>query len=934
MPEKTPPHRVCTRCGYWVLAEDDRYCSWCSARLVELVLEPDSFLLFQKRDSDGTRELRLCNKGQVPIISIDISPDVEWIEAEPGSVAVLEPEGEVAIELRLIGDRFPANYQQGVVSVTSGDGEVGSELTADLYPEVGLIERVDGGPVVLSEGEIERVVKFRAQRGLVDVQGVRVAEADWLRVRPVTPLPMRLTSELGNTLELRATIDQGLLAREVASGAVIPEAGEGDSSGVKVRMELVADLPGTVKVDPFFEVLRPPLLQLSGVHETADTQVYELEVEEIYCGEVRRVAVGIRNRGDQELAVSGIEVAGNAEFLKLSSGGDCPVTVKPHQSHQFDLLIDVTAAAACETQEGSIRIRSNSFPAGDFELFVSAIPDSMPVFEGVIGVDYGTTNSCVAYQSGLGEPVMVPIERRGDTAADSIPSVVLYERVAEPAKRDYQVGTYAKSIMGAAGAAQSVIQSAKRQIGSGKEYTVRGFTDKAKMKLTAEEVSSDTVRDILRRTELHLRQRVREVAITYPARFAWAQVEALKAAFQESDREVVLALAEPVAAGLDFIIGGRQRGAYSLLVLDYGGGTTDVSLFLVDAADGRIAPRLLGTDTKKNFGGDDVTRAVVDHFHRQLVEGAEAEAEGVPLVPPFERSAARSPVVADIGVQNWGTLWGVAEAAKIRLSREDDEQGFFEQMLGNILGSDGSPLPTTRVEIRLGEIHEAVAKPTRAVIAMADALVRLCVDRGDIEGVGHVLLTGNASQLPLVRRQVAEAYPQAELIAGLPATDGDDAGDEDIREGDGEARGRAAACAAGATGLKSCVARGACRAQMVRGGMGAVLDLKGIDVATSRIGLVVMDPQPRFQPVIELGDPLGEWKRVDGATKEATVQVVESSGGGTYKKLAHLRAADLVTTDGESVAVDLMLTDRHEVRARLSADGVEPVDIDVGTLLA
>ena len=208
----------------------------------------------------------------------------------------------------------------------------------------------------------------------------------------------------------------------------------------------------------------------------------------------------------------------------------------------------------------------------------------------IIGIDLGTTNSCVAVMEG-GEPVVIP----NSEGARTTPSVVAFTKEGERL-----VGQIAKRQ--AITNPERTISSIKRQMGSNFKATIDG------KEYTPQEISAMVLQKLKKDAESYLGETVTQAVITVPAYFSDAQRQATKDAGRIAGMEVLRIINEPTAASLAY--GLDKEEPHKILVYDLGGGTFDVSL--LEIGDGVFEVLATNGDTK--LGGDDFDDRVVDYI--------------------------------------------------------------------------------------------------------------------------------------------------------------------------------------------------------------------------------------------------------------------------------------------------------------------------------
>ena len=321
----------------------------------------------------------------------------------------------------------------------------------------------------------------------------------------------------------------------------------------------------------------------------------------------------------------------------------------------------------------------------------------------IIGIDLGTTNSCVAVMEG-GEPTVIANAEGGRTT----PSVVAFSKTGER-----MVGQVAKRQ--AVTNADRTIASIKRHMGSDYKVTI---DDK---KYTPQEISAMTLQKLKADAEAYLGQTVTEAVITVPAYFNDAQRQATKDAGKIAGLEVKRIINEPTAAALAYGI--DKENEQKIMVYDLGGGTFDVSI--LEIGDGII--EVLATNGNTRLGGDDFDNAIMDYLVAEF-----KKAEGIDLSGD------------KVAMQR---LKEAAEKAKIELSGVTTSAINLPYITADSTGPKHLDVTLSRAKFNELTHHlvEATLTPVRQ--AMADAGVKA----GDI---AKVLLVGGSSRIPAVQDAV------------------------------------------------------------------------------------------------------------------------------------------------------------------------------------
>ena len=321
----------------------------------------------------------------------------------------------------------------------------------------------------------------------------------------------------------------------------------------------------------------------------------------------------------------------------------------------------------------------------------------------IIGIDLGTTNSCVAVMEG-GEAVVIPNAEGNRTT----PSVVAFSKDGER-----MVGQVAKR-QAITNPDRTVI-SIKREMGSDYRVNIDGKT------YTPQEISAMILQKLKADAEAYLGQPVTEAVITVPAYFTDAQRQATKDAGKIAGLDVKRIINEPTAAAVAYGVDKEQ--AQKVMVYDLGGGTFDVSILDID--DGVI--EVLATAGNNRLGGDDFDKCVMDW-----------------MAAEFKKDSGIDLTGDKVAMQR---LKEAAEKAKIELSGVTSSNINLPYITADATGPKHLDLTLTRAKFDQLTAHlvEATMGPVRQ--AMSDA----GLSSSDLH---KVLLVGGSSRIPAVQEAV------------------------------------------------------------------------------------------------------------------------------------------------------------------------------------
>ena len=323
----------------------------------------------------------------------------------------------------------------------------------------------------------------------------------------------------------------------------------------------------------------------------------------------------------------------------------------------------------------------------------------------IIGIDLGTTNSCVAVMEG-GQPTVIA----NTEGARTTPSVVAFTKtgerlVGEPAKRQAVTN------------AERTISSIKREMGTDYRVTI---DDK---KYSPQEISAMILQKLKKDAEGYLGEKVTEAVITVPAYFNDAQRQATKDAGKIAGLDVKRIINEPTAAALAYGLDNEKE--QKIMVYDLGGGTFDVSV--IEIGDGVI--EVLSTAGNNRLGGDDFDQKVTDYMLAEF-----KKAEGVDL--SNDKMALQR-------------LKEAAEKAKKELSSATTTNINLPFITATAEGPKHFDMNLTRAKFDelTHDLVEMTAEPVRR--ALSDAGITA-------SELGQVLLVGGSSRIPAVQDKVRQ----------------------------------------------------------------------------------------------------------------------------------------------------------------------------------
>ncbi len=354
----------------------------------------------------------------------------------------------------------------------------------------------------------------------------------------------------------------------------------------------------------------------------------------------------------------------------------------------------------------------------------------------IIGIDLGTTNSCVAVMEGKDVKVIPNAE-----GARTTPSVVAYTKdgeilVGEPAKRQAVTNPHntlfaIKRLIGRK-ADDAVVQKDKDMVPYKIVAADNGdaWVEVDGKKLSPQEVSAEILRKMKSTAEDYLGTEVKEAVITVPAYFNDAQRQATKDAGRIAGLDVKRIINEPTAAALAYGMD-KAKGDSKIAVYDLGGGTFDISIIEVADLDGDKQIEVLSTNGDTFLGGEDFDKEIIDYVVEEFKKEQGVDLKADPLALQRLKEAA--------------------EKAKIELSSTEQTDINLPYITADASGPKHLNVRLTRAKFEslIEDLVQRSIEPCK--LAMKDA----GLSASDID---DVILVGGSTRVPLVQKKVKEFF--------------------------------------------------------------------------------------------------------------------------------------------------------------------------------
>ena len=738
----------CGRCGRWTARREDAFCSKCGHILANLV-GPEK-VIFEPYGFQRVGQLiELKNIGQNSLtLHFAIVADAELARRFDLHTAKASLEGGQAQHLRVIFDAYEldltSGYQAALEIVSNSQGY--SKQTVAL-----VVERLPIPRFIADESTnyvlgVENVWEFRLAN---DGGG------------SLTLLSLRLTGlESSTSTEL---VELELLGQVHVMG--------GESVIVPVRVPTLDLTPGTrvkkihcefeqtdsLETDLIIEVIRPARLAV---------QPTELDFGVVSVHRSGKLSLDFVNGGGEELVID--EVTSSLDFLEVAVR--TPLTIFPGNTRAVDVQVrgdtDLEGVVT-----GDIVIRSNSYRTRDFvvPVFVKFVePAPYPAY---VGIDFGTTASCVAVLDQNDEAVVIPLDSvtPGSQSDPRImPSVLFFQP-------DGSVIAGREAVHVADINPANAVTSIKRVLGARQKKNLAG------REFDPTELTSKIIDQLMLRTEKALFElgeykTPRRAIVTVPVEVFDNQRRALVDACKLSGLEMQssskhgVVIDEAHAAALYYLSKKEvddviDTGPERLLIFDFGGGTLDCVLIEIEAVDDKMRLTTLAPFGDPRLGGDDIDWALVS----VLADKAKAS------FPDFDSNCLgseqkfnhyyRTPEVVRAAYTTRAHFKRQAELAKITLANANA----VELGIGPLLRVGATPIDQyimngagpARFEVTLNQAELTTA--IKPFIERAASVVETICERAEVapEDVHTILHVGRTSLLPMVRSIINDLLPNA-----------------------------------------------------------------------------------------------------------------------------------------------------------------------------
>jgi len=607
------PDVYCKRCLVWAMRDGDLFCSWCGYEVTQLLIRDRPVRLYVERHTHASVSVwLLTNLSPIPV-SVQVVGHPDWLD----------------------------------VSLPGGAVESGEELRVTLGTDPDRMDAIPKGDVLVFK-PVGAGGTFKEAR--VGVQ-VSLAPPE-VTVRPLTTFTGRGSAKTELLIDAKTevnieslTFQPPLLSLDNPTPLEVTKIDEPQAFNVQLNLpENQTSQAQTVSYEMRLEGYDQPL---SGTFELTVKRSATLFVvpsaseltREIIPGFEETLTITVNNNGEEALEIHGISVEAHNPQARIAVRLEKQeFLIEPGKQATVRLRVLADREVTPDSYFFTVGFRAND-PVADHRHSRLSLKVVDEVYPNYIAFDFGTTDSAVAHflMREL-RPETLILEGRSDP---KIYSNILFSDYNEQSNPpyDWMIGNIAKKL--GPPNPERFVRAVKTKVGMPEKIKI-DFKDRAvpvSRQLPPEEVAQFIMHDLLKLTWQSLRKRPAKVILSVPTRFTKRRSDLLKESFERAAQSLSLSLVrvetidESVAAGLFYIMRRgrndemvRRKAAYTMMILDFGGGTTDITVFSVrqqlgpDGLAKRIEEvEVIGAWGDATLGGEEITNNIAELLAERLL---------------------------------------------------------------------------------------------------------------------------------------------------------------------------------------------------------------------------------------------------------------------------------------------------------------------------
>ncbi|MGB9596607.1 MAG: Hsp70 family protein, partial [Candidatus Poribacteria bacterium] len=727
---KNSQMKICKACGVWKLATDDIYCSYCGEKVANLTADlSDDTVYFGDSGVHDEITLSIINDGQTDINVESISFDYGWVSplyersniksANESNISLpyqipANSQWNIPLAINLI-DRN--SYYNCGIRISSVIGVI--NLNLQVLPKPRLSMHINY-PLSDNSDKVGHIFTDVGKK----YEDQEVPTCHVIRSHESKQEKWSCYLEIYESVIEIESIEVGLKSNDefnLSQNIIISQ-----SPKFPIKLELT----GTRRINFTLDVhtthftigkhnclvrincakMHEPLLGEFAIVRSSKPEIEFIDSDqdiisipdEVFVRsekDTKEIEIRLTNIGGLKIIITDVET--DVEWFEPLF--ELPKIVSPDQLENLKFLVKTgTAFQKLIESDEVLQMKANllfkfqcsgypEYPIPDKRVGIVLTVALMPEYEGTVAIDFGTVNSCCAVESALfaQKSNMVPLDNETETTdkenREIMPSVIYYKD-EKNGVFDYLVGRQALVFSMMPDTSPCTVRSIKRKLGQRERVSVLMDMSKRHISFLPEQIAGHIIKYMIDKVEKHLQHRIKRCVVTHPARFFRPQINALERAFQnECGVEVNAFINEAVASALDAILAQSKsnKTEYTIIVYDFGGGTTDIALIKVTDKIGEdgireIIPETLGIDGKRRLGGDDVTERLANLIYEKCEKEIRQSGYGKLIWDSDDsQSVINVPEGMDIreirnsAIMNMLTLFNIAEEHKKRLANAE-----------------------------------------------------------------------------------------------------------------------------------------------------------------------------------------------------------------------------------------------------------------------
>jgi len=754
------PGKKCENCKVFFLKEDDMFCGYCGTKLFDLHINKTAFeFSFLKRSHK--EQIVIQNKG-INAVSLTISQDEvypRWLVLDKNQLTIKEKTQEIVTMSLALDDVDPDKSYATTLRISCPNLTSVKPLTVDVTldkgPEPFILPgeiTIDGLPVGAEKEGTLHIENHGS--GFLTVHSITFeGDGKWLKFQQTDFSGALITDN--SPLTFPYTITTSDLQADIFKGKIV------------IQFE---DIAAPYEVSVYLKTSEGPRFEIPGAKEIVhdNRKVMYKKESNILKGKMLNRQLLIKNSGKEALRILRI-VPGGPKSSSITIHDIDEIVVLPQREKHVSLIIN-TSDCHEGSNEFSILFYTNDRLREKQEfIYEIEIIEHIEEMDDFIGIDFGTTNSCVAYvheEDNMIKPTLVKFDNN-----ELMPSILYFEG-HDNKQTEIMIGSRAANSMLLN--PERAVRSLKRVLGT---KSIRTFFGKT---YTPTELASIIIKKIVEKTEDELVNKniiksPKKAILTVPANFFDNQIRALLEAARKAglnqdenpDNPVGIIIDEPSAAAVYYIykkyVENHEEPINEIiLVYDFGGGTLDVSIIEIKIEGIRVIITVLATQGNNQIGGDDIDWLIVRDWADTIKKKhPDFDHDSVKLSTKKMKEHYRyykKDILTDI-IRVRNEFKDAAENRKIELTVINESKTTLYNLIDKNKLTENRPFLNNgshTVTLKREELNKLITP----LVEKSKKLIERALLLADLpkEKINALLFTGRSSQIPYIKETIKQFF--------------------------------------------------------------------------------------------------------------------------------------------------------------------------------